>query len=89
MQLEPGSKEGTIYMAEFRIRVSVQADLEKLWSERLEKEDKIITNKYETLTSQVDRLSQEIVNYGERTVATSSSGSCTNNFAVQRCVECM
>ena len=45
VQLEPGSKEGTISLAEHRIRTSVQTEMEKTWMERMEKEDKINTNK--------------------------------------------
>ena len=62
VQLEPGSKEGTITMAECRIQKNVQAEVERLWTERMEKEDKIMTNKNETLNLLVERLSQEIVN---------------------------
>ena len=45
MQLELGSVEGTISAAEHRIRMSVQNDLNQLWSERMEREDKIVLNK--------------------------------------------
>ena len=48
-------------VAECRIRTSVQADLEKLWTKRMEKEDKIMLNKYETLNSTVERLGGEII----------------------------
>ena len=63
VQLEPGSKEGTITLAEYRVRASVQADMEKLWTERMEKEDKIMLNKYETLNSTVESLGSEIINF--------------------------
>ena len=63
MQLEPGSEEGTISLAQYRIRSSVQAEMEKLWTERMEKEDKIMLNKHETLNSTVDPLGSEIINF--------------------------
>ena len=63
VQVEPGSKESAITLAEYRIRSSVQADMEKLWTERMEKEDKIMLNKYETLNSTVDPLGSEIINF--------------------------
>ena len=50
-------------MAEYR---SVQAKMEKLWTERMGKEDKIMLNKYETLSSTVERLGNEIINLRER-----------------------
>ena len=54
----------------------------------MEKEVKILTNKYETINSQVERLNHEVVNLKERklgsaasTVAASSgSGGSTSNF---------
>ena len=64
-QLEPGSKEGLTTLSEHRMRTSVQTEME-IWAERMEKEDKIMTNKYETLNLQVVRLSQEIFNLKER-----------------------
>ena len=67
VQLEPGSKEGMVSMAEHRIWTSVQGDLEKMWSDRMGKEDKIMTNEYETLkTQQSERLTHEITNLKER-----------------------
>ena len=35
VQLKPGSKEGSVSLAEYRIRTSVHADMEKLWTERV------------------------------------------------------
>ena len=57
----------------------------------MEKEDKITTNKYETLQSQVARLSEEVVGMKSRrngsaasTMAASpGSGGSTSNFAAQ------
>ena len=66
VQLEPGSKEGTIIVAKYRIRTSVQAEMEKLWMKRMEKEDKIMLNKYETLNPTIERLGNEIINFRER-----------------------
>ena len=37
VQLKLGSKEGAITMAEYRIRTNVQAELEKLWTDRMGK----------------------------------------------------
>ena len=37
--VEPDSKEGTIAAAEDRIRVNVKNDMEKIWKDRMEKED--------------------------------------------------
>ena len=77
-------------MAECRIRTSVQADLEKLWTKRMEKEDKIMLNKYETLNSTAERLGSEIIclrrgrkmSSAESTVAASSeSGGSAGNVA--------
>ena len=47
--VQPGSVEGTLSLAEHRIRMSVRTEMDKTWSDRLEKEDKIVLNKYETL----------------------------------------
>ena len=60
VQMEPGSVECAISMAESPIQRSVQRDLEKIWSARTEKEDKIMLIKYETLNSTVERLGCEI-----------------------------
>ena len=65
LQLEPGTEEGATTLAEYRIRTSVQADLEKLWTERMEKDDKIMLNKCETLNSTVERLDSETINLRE------------------------
>ena len=89
VQLQPRSKEGTITMAVHPIQKNVQAELEMLCTDRMENEDKIMKNKHETLNSQVEGLSQQIVNLKERirgsaasTVAASSgSGMNTSNFA--------
>ena len=87
--VEPDSKDCTSTLVEHRIRISVQTEMEKIRKERMEKEDKITTNKYETLHSQVDRLSEEIVGLKNRhsgsaasTVAGSSgSGGSRSNCA--------
>ena len=87
--VEPDSKEGTITVAKHRIRLSVQTEMEKCWKDRMEKEDQMTTNKYETLHSQVVRLSEEVVGMKSRhsgsaasTVAASrDSGGSTSNFA--------
>ena len=63
--MEPNPKEGTITVAEHCIRTSVRTAMEKISTERKEKEDKFTTNKYETLDSQVERLSEEVV--GQKT----------------------
>ena len=76
-------------MAEYRVQKDVQTELERLWSERMVKDDKIMTNRYEILNLQVTRFSQEIVNLEERhngsaasTVdASSGRGGSTSNFA--------
>ena len=44
VQLEPGSKEGTITMAESRIRKSVQKEMEGVWRDRMERDEKVTTN---------------------------------------------
>ena len=59
--VEPDSKETTTTSAEHLIRQSAQHEMEKLWKDRMEKEDKITTNKVETLHSHVVRLSEEVV----------------------------
>ena len=53
MQLERGSVDGTMSIAEHRIRVGVQGDLEKTGSARTKKEDKIEMNRYKTQNSTV------------------------------------
>ena len=88
-QLERRFVDGTISMAKSRIRRSVQSDLEKIWSDRMEKEDKIMLIKYETLNSTVERLGCEIKNLKEKKMgsaastmaASSGSGGSTNNTA--------
>ena len=84
VQLEPGSVEGTVSLAEHRIRMNVQIEMDKTWSDRLEKENRIVLNKYETLNSTVGRLGREVVNLTERkmgsaasTMPTSSGGGTT------------
>ena len=42
-QLESGSKDGVILMAEFRIRTEVQETVDKNWKDRKENEDKVTT----------------------------------------------
>ena len=79
--------QATIILAEHRIRQSVQHEIEKLWKDRM-KEDKITTNKFETLHSQVVRLSEEVVCMKNRhhgsavsaVAASVASGGSTNNF---------
>ena len=44
VQLEPGSTEGAIAMAESRIRKSVQKEMEGVWRDRMEREEKVTTN---------------------------------------------
>ena len=53
-------------LAEHRIRKREQFEMAKIWKHRMEKEDKITTNKYETSHSQVARLSEEIVGMKSR-----------------------
>ena len=60
MQLEPRSVEGTISTAEHRIRLSVQSHVNKIWSDRMEREDKKVWSKYETFNSVVERLGQGV-----------------------------
>ena len=45
VQLEAGSKEGSVFVAKYRFPTSVQAEMEKLWTKRMEKEDKIMLNR--------------------------------------------
>ena len=59
-QLELGSKDGVISMAEFRIRSEVQKTVDKNWKDRMENEDKVTTGKIESLHSIVNRLEQEV-----------------------------
>ena len=87
--IEPDSKEGTIANAERRIRMSVQREIEKIWKDRMESEDKFTTNMVETLKSELQRLNDEVVFMNNRpngsaasTVAASTgSGGSTSNFA--------
>ena len=58
-------QEGTISKSAHSTRTSVQGELEKKWSERMGKEDKIMTTKYETLNSTVERLAHEITSERE------------------------
>ena len=93
-QLELASQDGVISNAEFRILKKVKEKVDRNWKERMEKEDKIVTNKVETLHTVVDRLEQEVTSLkGEysisaaSTVATSSGsggihvGPCTPGVA--------
>ena len=77
--MEPGSKDGVISMAEFRIRTEVQKTVEKNWKDRMENEDKVTIGKLESLHSIVNRLEQEVTTLKGKysisaasTVATSS-----------------
>ena len=54
-QLEPGSTDGVISLAEFRIRTEVQKTVDKNWKDRMENEDKITNGKIESLHSMVNR----------------------------------
>ena len=78
-QLEPGSTDGVISLAEFRIRTEVQKTLDKNWKDRMGKKDKITNGKIESLHSMVNRLEQEVTTLKGKhnisaasTVATSS-----------------
>ena len=79
-EIEPSSLEGVICNAEFRIQKHVEDSVNKNWQDRMEKEDKITTNKFETLHTIVHRLEAEVASlkgkYGSisaaSTVATSS-----------------
>ena len=79
MQLEPGSIEGTASLAEHCIRLRVQFESDKTWSDRSEKEDKIVMNRYETLTSTADRLSRETANLKPRKVESAASSVATSS----------
>ena len=87
--VEPDSTEATTTLAEHRIRASVQHEMEKNWKDRMEKEDKITTNKVETLHSQIVRLSEEAVcmknthheSAASTVAASTASGGSTSNFA--------
>ena len=46
--IEPDSKEGGKTNAEHGIRMSAQSEMEKIWKDRMEREEKITTNKVET-----------------------------------------
>ena len=46
-QLEPGSQDGVISSAEFRIKKNIEEAMDKNWQNRMEKEDKININKFE------------------------------------------
>ena len=89
--VEPDSKETTITLAGHRMRQSAQHEMEKTWKDRMEEEDKITTNKVETLHSQVVRLSEEVVCMKNRhhgsaasTVAASTgSVESTNKFGAR------
>ena len=62
--------------------------MEKLWTERMENEGKIMLNKYETLNSTVERLGSEIINLRDSKIgsaastvsASSGSGGSARNF---------
>ena len=80
-QLEPGSKDGVISMAEFRIRTEVQKTVDKNWKDRMENEDKITNGKIESLHSMVNRLEREVTtmkgkhSIGAASTVATSSGS--------------
>ena len=82
-QLQPASVDGVISVAEGHIRRSVQNNLEKIWWDRIEEEDKIMLNKYETLSSTVERWGRAIVNLREKfgSAASTVSGRSTIDFA--------
>ena len=44
MQLEPGSTEGAITKAESRLWKIVQKEMEGVWRDRMEMEDKVTSN---------------------------------------------
>ena len=44
VQLEPGSKEGAITITESRIWKSVQKEVEGVWRDRMEREEKVTAN---------------------------------------------
>ena len=73
-QLEPSSRDGVISSAEFRIRKKVEETVDKNWKDRMEKEDKIMKNKVETLHSIVDRLEQEVTTLkGKHSISAAST----------------
>ena len=82
-QLELESRDGVISSAEFRIQKNIAETLDKNWQSRMEKEEKIKINGFETLNSIVTRLEAEVLKLKGKysnisaasTVPTSSSGS--------------
>ena len=73
-QLEPGSKDGVISLAEFRIWTEVQKNVDKNWKDRMENEDKITNGKIESLHSMVNRLEQEMTTLkGKRSISAAST----------------
>ena len=79
VQMKLGTVEGHVAVAELRIRLSLQGELEKRWFDRLGREHKIMTNKYETLNSTVERLSHEITNLKERKMRSAASIVATSS----------
>ena len=73
-QLELGSKDGVISMAEFRIRTEVQKTVDKNWNDRMENEDKVTTGKIESLHSIVNRLEQKVATLkGKHSISAAST----------------
>ena len=48
VQLQLGSVDSALSAAEHRIRMTIQTEVDKKWSEGVVKKDKIVLNKYET-----------------------------------------
>ena len=82
MQLEPGSVEGAASLAEHRIRLCVQGDMDEKWSDRFEEDDKFFNEQVRdiefdcrTTESGGDELEKEKkMASAATTVATSSGG---------------
>ena len=73
-QLEPGSKDCVISMAEFRIRTEVQKTVDKDWKDRMDNEGKIINGKIDSLHSMVNRLEQEVTTLnGKHSISAAST----------------
>ena len=53
--------------------------MDKKWSDRLDKEDKNVLSKDETLNSVVKRLSREVVNFKERKMESTASTVATSS----------
>ena len=73
-QLEPGSTDGVISLAEFRIRTEVKNTVDKNWKDRMENEDNITNGKIESLHSMVNRLEQEVTTLkGKHSISAAST----------------